>query len=804
MLICPRSCGTKTAQEPDCMSMAQSLAHILVVFALAWSPSIFSQTVSISRVGALPVADVLRVRSLAPYSPPSLSPDGTLLAYTVIESQETRHFEIEAWARTGVPWYGAGAQIFILNVKTGTTKNLTGGVSNNWQPTWSPDGSFLAFLSDRDRSGQAGLWIWNLAKDTIRKISDAKVRTDEIKWSSDSAKIIVKTVPVGLSVEDYVAQVSRARADVNSIANIGAGATVNVYEVSVASSTGTGAALSDPWNLNQMLQDLTLIDVPSGNAETLVHGVRIAAYQPSPDGTKIAYTIPKQFEKPGSQQILYELVTVTLATKKQQVIASDVRFDYNGDTFSWSPDALHLGFCSNTPDETSYGCHVTIVKEQLSSETLRPVQAGTCTVHKVSRPLWSEDGEDVYFVCDGALWQAGLHQGVLEKSRLVARIANREITQIISHHSNLLWTLDEGKTTIVMTRDREEHRDGFYRVNLATGQSAKLMEVAQCYFCVSQREQVDVSCDGTRAIYVSEDSQHPADLWMVRGASLATQRLTDLNPQFNKHLMGKVRLVHWLSDDGEPLHGALLLPSDYREGNRYPLLVYVYAGSRLSNNLNRFGLGYVGPFNMQLFATRGYAVLLPDSPQRLGTPMLDMAKNVLPGVNKVIEMGIADGSRLGVMGHSNGGYGALALIVQTPRFKAAVAVDGTGDLLSHYGQMNKDGTAYGTSNVEKGQNGLGGTPWEVRDRFVENSPFFYLDRIETPLLLIHGSDDAAVAPFLADQIFVGLRRLGKEVKYAKYDGEGHSPSYWSYANQADFCQRMIAWFGLHLGSDGKP
>jgi dipeptidyl aminopeptidase/acylaminoacyl peptidase len=315
---------------------------------------------------------------------------------------------------------------------------------------------------------------------------------------------------------------------------------------------------------------------------------------------------------------------------------------------------------------------------------------------------------------------------------------------------------------------------------------------------------VQTSPDATSAVYFSEDSQHPADLWMLSGAGSTNHRLTDLNPQFEKQEMGKVRLVHWLSDDGEPLQGALLLPADYREGNRYPLLVFVYGGSRLSNNLNRFGLGYVGAFNMQLFATRGYAVLLPDSPQRLGTPMLDLVKTVLPGVNKVIEMGIADGGRLGVMGHSNGGYGTLGLIVQTTRFKAAVVLDGDGDLLSFYGQMGKDGTAYGTSIVEHGQNALGGTPWEMRDRFVENSPFFYLDRIETPLLLVHGSNDTAVAPFLADQIFVGLRRLGKEVKYARYEGEGHAPYYWRFTNQADFCQRMIEWFDSHLSRTRHP
>src|SRR5260370_19550185 len=109
-----------------------------------------------------------------------------------------------------------------------------------------------------------------------------------------------------------------------------------------------------------------------------------------------------------------------------------------------------------------------------------------------------------------------------------------------------------------------------------------------------------------------------------------------------------------------------------------------------------------------MLATRGYAVLLPDAPQHLGTPMLDLAKTILPGVDKVISMGIADPDRLGVMGHSYGGYSVLSLIVQTVRFKAALEADGMGDLISGYGQMQRDGTAFLTSVIEQDQSLAGG------------------------------------------------------------------------------------------------
>ena len=129
----------------------------------------------------------------------------------------------------------------------------------------------------------------------------------------------------------------------------------------------------------------------------------------------------------------------------------------------------------------------------------------------------------------------------------------------------------------------------------------------------------------------------------------------------------------------------------------------------------------------------------------------------------------------------------------------ALPISGDSDLIGSYGEMRDDGSAYGVAMAERGQGAMGGTPWEQRERYIENSPFFYLDRIQTPLLIIQGSDDTAVAPFLGDQIFVALRRLGKETEYARYEGEDHSPSQqWSYEHQVDLAHRMIRWLDCHL------
>jgi dipeptidyl aminopeptidase/acylaminoacyl peptidase len=347
----------------------------------------------------------------------------------------------------------------------------------------------------------------------------------------------------------------------------------------------------------------------------------------------------------------------------------------------------------------------------------------------------------------------------------------------------------------VSVRDDETKRVGFHKIDLTTGQSSMLLEESKSYYDPPVYGRA-VSDDGQRVVYLAQDTQHGQDLWLADPEFRNLKQITQINPQLERYKMGSARLIEWHSLDGERLRGALLLPAGYQEGKRYPLIVKVYGGSSLSEDLNLFGFARAPVDNLQLLATRGYAILLPDTKMRVGTPMADLMKTMLPGVNKVVEMGIADPDRLGLMGHSNGGYCTLSLITQTTRFKAAMMNAGPGNLISVYGQMRKDGTSYGVALGESFY--MGRTLWNDRLGYIENSPVLFLDRVQTPLLIIHGGEDDAVSPFLTGEVFVGLRRLGKEVMYAKYEDEGHWQGAWSYANQVDSVNRMIAWFDEHL------
>jgi dipeptidyl aminopeptidase/acylaminoacyl peptidase len=173
-------------------------------------------------------------------------------------------------------------------------------------------------------------------------------------------------------------------------------------------------------------------------------------------------------------------------------------------------------------------------------------------------------------------------------------------------------------------------------------------------------------------------------------------------------------------------------------------------------------------------------------------------------VRKVIDLGIADPARIGVMGQSYGGYSVLCLITQTNIFHAAVARAAEGDLIGQYSHMRgASGDAVGIDWAENGQGRMGGTPWQFKQRYVENSPVFYLDRVETPLLLIHGNQDPTVPSYLADEIFIGLRRLGKDVTYAKYMREDHWEGDWAYEDMRDALERILDYFDRHLKEGQK-
>jgi dipeptidyl aminopeptidase/acylaminoacyl peptidase len=544
-------------------------------------------------------------------------------------------------------------------------------------------------------------------------------------------------------------------------------------------------------NLDFLRRDLGLINVETGGLRRLVRGLRIASYALAPDRTTIAYAVLTRAEKSGTGQYLFEIVAQDLGTGTSSAVASDVRLDLFGRSFSWSPTGDRISYRTAGPlamDEI-------YVVSRTGGAPRRVAQnppADPLGLEEVDQPVWDPAGKNLFFTRKGVVWRAAADD---PRAAAFASLADHEL-HIISPQQQALFSPDRGRSGVLMTSSPGSKRVGFATVDLQTGAVSLLFEEDKRYG--GYGTEPAVSPDGTRVAFVAEDALSSADLFVLSGDLARPRKVSQVAPALTGRVFGKAEVIEWHSTDGETMRGALIYPAGYERGKAYPLIVKVYGGSSISNDLNRFGYAIAAVENLQLFATRGYALLLADSKLNLGTPMVDLMKSVIPGIDKVVESGVADPKRIGVTGHSYGGYSTLSLIVQSPRFKAAVMRAGLGDLIGSYGQLSPDGTNYGLAWSESGQGRMGGSPWEFRERYLENSPIFYLDRVQTPLLIIHGSADRAVSSYLADEVFTGLRRLGKTVTYVRYEGEDHWEGTWKRANQIDAVTRAIGWFDRYL------
>ena len=742
----------------------------------------------------LSIEESLAALSLAFRTPIDLSPDGKWIAYTLQDPRKGRSVSEEEryryFTEMGVPGAEVGCDVWVTNVTTRESRSLTQGKGNSWGPAWSPDGTNLAFYSDR--SGQARLWIWDVAADRLSQVGDVIVRPrdgfDLIRWTRDGRKILTKILAEGQSLKSANEAINASETAPDQEKRQ-PGSTVTIYRSVVAPKTGSAVTqdttISENPRTKALRADLALIDVKTQKLERLARGYNPLWYGVAPDGQSIAFTTNKGQLGNNIYRTLFDLVVIPKGGSAR-VVAANIMQSAIWFNVSWSPDGKWLSYSVNGEG----ACY-------LAPATGGPVRKLTGlppVTASIRPPLWDIASENVYIQTSKGLWKVSVASGGAAE---VVRIPDRGIVAFAGRRDDSQICLTGGGTSIIVsTLDEETKRSGFYRVDLKTGAYTRLIEEDKSYG-FDLEFNMDVSDDGQTLVYTAEDGGHSRNFWTLNADFQQPRQVSDINPQFNRSSMGKARIIEWRGLSGQKLRGVLVLPAGYVEGRRYPLLVRVYVGWMQSDVLNTFGFTPASTFeNLQLFATRGYALLLPDTPTGAGTPMKDVADTILPGVNKAIELGVADPDRLGVMGQSFGGYGTLSLLVQTPRFKAAIMRAGLGSLIGIYGEMGKDGSAYAIGVLEDGPARMRGTPWEFRERYIENSPIFYLDRVQTPLFIVHGTEDSTVAPFLADEVFVGLRRLGKEAVYAKYAGEGHGLR--TSANQLDYWYRVIEWFDKHL------
>jgi dienelactone hydrolase len=276
------------------------------------------------------------------------------------------------------------------------------------------------------------------------------------------------------------------------------------------------------------------------------------------------------------------------------------------------------------------------------------------------------------------------------------------------------------------------------------------------------------------------------------------RRLTEANPQQKDFLWssGSI-LLDYTSAKGDKLQAALFLPANYEKGRRYPTIVYYY--EKMSQQLNRYAQPSANGFNKSVYTSNGYAVLFPDITYKINDPGMSAVWCVLPAIDAAVAAGVVDRSKIGLQGHSWGGYQTAFLVTQAD-FAAAVAGAPLTNMISMYSSIYFNTGSANQPIFESSQGRFKGGYWDNLEAYQRNSPVYYAAQVKTPLIILHNDKDGAVDWNQGIEYYNTLRRLKKPVIMLQYVGENHGLQ--KPANQKDYTVRMKEFFDHHLM--GKP
>ena len=299
--------------------------------------------------------------------------------------------------------------------------------------------------------------------------------------------------------------------------------------------------------------------------------------------------------------------------------------------------------------------------------------------------------------------------------------------------------------------------------------------------------------------YSVEDFDDSPDVFVGDAGLKEAKQVTKTNPFQNNYAWGRSELVEYKTERGERLQGALIYPAGYEPGRKYPMVVYLY--ERLSDGLHRYSAPSERDYyNVAAFTQQGYFLFQPDIRFQPREPGRSVVACVTPAVNKVVEMGLVDARKIGVVGHSWGGFDASYLATHSEVFAAAVAGAAITNLVSNYGSHHFSSGIAETDHIETGQQRMEVPLWEDLQAYVRNSAVYNAQNMKTPLLLETGDNDGTVFWHQSVELYNIARRAKKDVVMLVYGGEDHGLR--KKANQIDYHRRIHEWFAHYL--KGEP
>jgi dipeptidyl aminopeptidase/acylaminoacyl peptidase len=550
-----------------------------------------------------------------------------------------------------------------------------------------------------------------------------------------------------------------------------------------------------------------LMRADGGEARALTHAKEsITSYTWSPDSTMIAFVsrdpLPKEIDdrrrKRDDENVFEEdfrlahIWAVIVASGETVELTHDEKLTVGGAP-SWSADSKRIAFSASP---------TTMIRDGRSDIYI--ASHGSLTLEKISTnpgpdndPVWSPDGATIAYVSsfvEKPLGDGTALQHIGNEHLMIYDVATKKTRDAASSAfdnspGQLHWSAD-GKS-LLFSAGVKTAREVF-SVDVATG---KYMQLTHGRIAT-----VGSVGAGSMAL-VAETSTEPAEVYIADRSAGALRKLTDTNPHARSFALGKSEVISWKSDTFT-IEGVLLKPLNYQEGKRYPLMVVAHGGPS-GAFLDNYRVGYGD--GSQNWAGEGWAVLYPNPRGSTNygekferANINDWGggdyRDIMAGVDAVIAKGIADPDRLAFQGWSYGGYMTAWVVSQTSRFKAAMMGAGLTSLIS----------MYGTNDVPNYLGAyFGGIPSkDTMGLYMERSGLTHIDRVTTPLLILHGGNDERVPIGQPMEFYRALKDRGKTTELVFYPREGHG--FQEYFHQLDRLQRQHDWIARHtLGAAAR-
>lgn len=666
---------------------------------------------------------------------------------------------------------------------------------------FSPAGDALAFLEALDgdtesseHSGQTAnlkqlrLWQYGQTLQTVMTERDGWVVTEHStpEWSDDGERLFfgyqpyeqpTKARSLTPNSETELYDLERLLADRRLQVWHGDDARIVTHQRETYESRKKSTAPAVYWVADDRV--VTLSESTEDNWQTSSHTT-----------AQLIYNGEEYLREISWNGFFHDIDHVHLRTGERQRVASKVR---SQERASLSPDGRYVAYLQDGQyhvfDSTSGESRSLATDAGVSwvdEENDRPMEAASYGIAG-----WLDDSSAFIAYDRYDIWRIEL----TGESRNLTATGREQHMEYRVRRLNDDVGLSSNEPWLIESYHEQEKYHGFYRLDPVQNTLEPLLEGNKRY------RFVDFNAELQSIFFTEEDFRQFPDIWVANEDFSEPRQLTDVNPQIEQFTWGTPSLIDWQTEDGETLQGIVIKPDGYDPERTYPVLVYYY--EKYSQRLYHFNQMKVNHRpNFPFYVGQDYVVFLPDIRFRLGAPGPSATESLLPGIDKLIEMGIADADAIGLHGHSWSGYQSAFVVTETDRFAAVVSGAPVSNMTSAYTGIRWQSGLARQFQYETGQSRIGPSMYQDIDPYIKNSPVFFADQINTPMLIQFGDADGAVPWEQGIEYYLALRRLNKPVAMLHYEDEPHHLQ--RYANKIDYSIKMLEFFDHYLKGAPAP